>query len=99
MTTKTTPAASTEAPALTLRSIPQRGERTDLGALLDLVRSAELPESQAALIAALASHKSALSTSSRLRRKHTDLEFFADGVEVLARPKSTALAVVVESWR
>lgn len=88
---KTAPEA---APELTLRPVPERRERATFQSTLDLIRSFGLPEDQAALVATHGSHKSALSTASRLRRKHADLEFFADGLEVLARPKAKEVAAV-----
>jgi len=96
MTTKATKKAPEAAPKLQLREVPERAERPASYArqIIEALGGLDIPEGQAVVVTTLATHKSALSTASKLRRKHPDVEFIALGDEVLARPKSAAVAKV-----
>src|SRR5947209_867377 len=93
MATKTKqPPEAAEVGALGLegRQMPARVGRPSVQRTIEALRAGAaktLGEGQGVVVARHATHKSALSTASRLRKRHADFEFVADGEEVLARPR------------
>ncbi len=96
MTTKATKKTPETAPKVQMRSVPERAERPASSAsqIIEALGGMDIPEGQAVVVTTLATRKSALSTASKLRRKYADVEFIALGEEVLARPKTAAVAKV-----
>jgi hypothetical protein len=89
MTTRTKQAPEGVEVPFEVREMPVRHARPSVQHTLDAIRAAgpkALAEGQAAVVASHSTHKSALSAASRLRRRHVDMEFVADGTDVLARP-------------
>jgi hypothetical protein len=87
-------ATKTQRPEVTsafqVREMPVRLARPSVHGTIDALRAAGagvLGEGQGVIVATHSTHKSALSTASRLRRKHPDMEFVAADNDVLARPK------------
>lgn len=101
MATKTAAKAATRtqtpAPEATFRPMPERqaGDRAASSArrIIEalIAGGIDVPPGEAVVVAELGSHKSALSTASRLRRSYAEVELVALGEAILGRPKTTAI--------